>query len=85
MVERAKTKDETFMLRLYEEASKHPDIEDPVDRYHVGQLAGLHQKAVDTICNLLAQANFIKKHGKTDISITQHGIKLVTNCLTNDL
>jgi hypothetical protein len=79
MVERAKTKDEMFMLRLYEEASKQADIEDPVDRYVVGTLAGLQPKAVDTICNLLAQANFIKKHGKIEISITPHGIKLVEN------
>lgn len=79
MVEKAKTKDEMFMLRLYEEASKQPDIEDPVDRYAVGTLAGLQPKAVDTICNLLAQANFIKKRGKVEVSITPHGIKLVEN------
>jgi len=79
MVERARTKDETFMLRLYEEASKHSDIEDPIDRYYIGTLSGLHPKAVDTICNLLAQANFIKKQGKIEISITSNGIKLVEN------
>jgi predicted transcriptional regulator len=84
MVERSRTKDETFMLRLYEEASKQPDIEDPLDRYQIGQLAGLNQKAVDTICNLLAQANFIKKHGKVDISITPHGIKLVESLRANE-
>jgi hypothetical protein len=83
MVERARTKDETFMLRLYEEASKQPDIEDPLDRYQIGQMVGLHPKAVDTICNLLAQANFIKKHGKVEISITPHGIKLVETLKRN--
>ncbi len=77
MAERARTKDESFMLRLYEEASKQPDIEDPLDRYEIGRLIGLQQKAVDTICNLLAQANFIKKRGIVEISITPHGIKLV--------
>lgn len=79
MVERAKTKDEMFMLRLYEEASKQSDIEDSVDRYYIGTLAGLQPKAVDAICNLLSQANFIKKHGKIEISITSHGVKLVEN------
>lgn len=77
MVERARTKDESFMLRLYEEASKQPNIDDPLDRYQIGHSIGLHPKAVETICNLLAQANFIKKHGKIEISITPHGIKLV--------
>ena len=79
MPERARTKDETFMLRLYEEASKQEDIENPLDRYAIGVLAGLQPKAVDAICNLLAQANFIKKQGKVEISITPHGIKLVEN------
>ena len=73
MAERAKTKDEIFMMRLYEEALKKDDIEDSVDRYYIGTLAGLHATAVDTICNLLAQANFIRKHGKEEISITPHG------------
>lgn len=79
MTERAKTKDELFMLRLYAEASKQADVEDPIDRYYIGTLVGLHPKAVDTICNLLAQANFIKKHGKVEISLTPHGMKLVEN------
>ncbi len=76
---KAKTKDEMFMLKLHEEASKQSDIEDPLNRYQLGTLVGLHPKAVDTICNLLAQANFIKKHGKDDVSITPHGIWLVEN------
>lgn len=83
MVERARTKDETFMLRLYEEALKQEDIEDPLDRYAIGVLASLQPKAVDAICNLLAQANFIKKHDKTTISITPHGIKLVESIRSN--
>ncbi len=72
-----RTKDESFMLRLYEEAAKHSEMNQPIDRYHIGSLVGLQSKAVDTICNLLAQANFIKKYGKTEISITPHGMKLV--------
>lgn len=74
-----RTKDESFMLRLYEEASKQSEIDAPLDRYAIGVLVGLQQKAVDTICNLLAQANFIKKQSKTEISITPHGVKLVQN------
>lgn len=81
MVDRARTKDETFMIRLYEEASRLPDMDDPLDRYKIGTLAGLQRTAVDTICNLLAQANFIKKKSQTEISITPHGIKLVEGLL----
>lgn len=71
------TKDEKFMLRLYEEASKLNEIDEPLDRYAIGGLIGLQQRAVDTICNLLAQANFIKKIGKSEISITPQGLRLV--------
>jgi hypothetical protein len=81
MIERARTKDEKFMLRLYEEASKQADIGDPLDRYVIGQAIGLQAKAVDTICTLLAQANFIKKKGPAEVSITPHGIKLVESLL----
>lgn len=77
MNHRARTKDENFMLRLYEEASKQPEMETPLDCYHIGTLAGLHPRAVDAICKLLIRANFIKKRGD-EISITEQGIRLVT-------
>lgn len=77
----ARTKDESFMIRLYQEASKQSDIEDSLDRYAIGALIGLQKKAVETICNLLAQANFIKKRGDNEISITPHGIKLVESLI----
>jgi hypothetical protein len=83
MVKRARTKDETFMIRLFEEASKLPEIDDPLDRYHIGKLTGLHPKATDTICVLLAQANFIKKISTTEIALTSHGMKLVNQLLEN--
>lgn len=81
MVKRARTKDETFMVRLYEEASKQDEMDQPLDRYHVGQLAGIQQRGVDAICHLLIQANFVKKEGAAEISITPHGVKLVQSLL----
>jgi predicted transcriptional regulator len=77
MAERHRTKDESFMLRLYDEAAKIKDFDAAFDRYRIGQFVGLQPKAVDTICVLLAQANFIKKNGPTEISITPQGIRLV--------
>lgn len=74
-----RTKDENFILCLYEEAEKTGDVEHPVDRYQVGTAANLHPKAVDTICKLLVQANFVKKSGENEIYLTPHGIKLVMN------
>lgn len=77
MTQQSRTKDESFMIRLYEESFRLPHSKEPLNRYTIGQLVGLQPKAVDTICNLLAQANFIKKQGKSEITITPHGIKLV--------
>lgn len=84
MGHKARTKDENFMIRLYEEALKSPDINDSFDRYYIGSLAGIQPKAVDAICTLLGQANFIKKKDRTEISITPQGINLVKNILESD-
>lgn len=77
MSHKARTKDEQFMLKLYEESQKFTDSEDSLDRYAIGEKVGLSKKAVDTICVLLAQANFIKKRGSVEIALTPHGLKLV--------
>lgn len=78
----ARTKDESFMIHLYEEAQLRDNIDEPIDRYIIGQAVGLQKTATDTICKLLGQANFIKKKGDVEISITPQGIRLV-NELTN--
>jgi hypothetical protein len=71
------TKDELFMLCLYEEAERSGDFDSVFDRYEIGNKAHLHPKGVDAICKLLVQANFIKKSGEEGIYITQNGINLV--------
>lgn len=72
-----RTKDENFIMCLYEEAEKTGDLEGALDRYQVGLAANIHPKGVDTICKLLIQANFIKKASENEIYLTPHGIKLV--------
>lgn len=74
-----RTKDENFMLSLYEEAEKTGDLENALDRYQVGIAAHISPKGVDTICKLLIQANFIKKSSENEVYLTPHGIKLVQN------
>lgn len=68
------TKDERFVITAYEAAGEDPHAEQ--DRYKIGEKCGLSPKAVDTICNLLAQANFIKKTGKTEFHLTDNGVNL---------
>jgi predicted transcriptional regulator len=79
--QKPRTKDELFILCLYEEAQKTGNPQNPVNRYEVGKRAGLQFRAVDTICKLLLQANFIKKEGEVDIYLTKNGEDLVHRLL----
>lgn len=75
------TKDESYVISLYEEAQALGDLETPIDRYQAGRRAGLSPKGVDTICRLIIQANFVKKSGEQEIYLTPHGIKLAEKLL----
>ncbi len=75
------TKDELFLLKLYELASKRGDPHDEVDRYEIGRAIGQNDRGIDTIVNLLAQANFIKKGDNNSIYLTPHGLSLITTLL----
>lgn len=77
----SKTKDEQFVLWLYRTAQEAGDVEMPLNRYDVGAKAGLHPKAVNAICRLLVQANFIRKAGEDEVRLTPHGAKLAERLL----
>lgn len=76
------TKDEKFLIAIYELAEQTGDIFNDVDRYAVGKTVGINPKGVDTICKLLLQANFIKKRGPAEIYLTQHGCNLIQQLLS---
>lgn len=76
-MEKPRTKDEMFIICLYDEGIALGDTETPIDCYKIGTKVGLHPTATKTICVLLAKANFIKNKGDNQISITQNGIRLV--------
>lgn len=71
------TKDEVYIMCLYEEAEKGGDLEAVFDRYFIGTSAHMHPKGVNATCKLLVQANFIKKSGEEGIYLTPNGIRLV--------
>lgn len=75
------TKDERFVICLYENAQKTDDLESTHSRYAIGQQVHLQERGVDAICKLLVQANFIKKDGEEGIYLTPHGIKLAERLL----
>ncbi|CDZ80661.1 hypothetical protein BN1013_01179 [Candidatus Rubidus massiliensis] len=70
------TQDEKFVLSLFEEVKFLEEKDVPFDRYIIGRKAGISEKAVDAICKLLVQANFIKKASQNEIYLTPHGEKL---------
>jgi Mn-dependent DtxR family transcriptional regulator len=77
----ARTKDENYVLWLYRTAQESGDLESSFDRYAIGQKAGINPKAVNAICKLLIQANFIKKAGEEQVMLTKHGEQLAIRLL----
>lgn len=84
-MKKATTKDELFLLKLYELATKKGDPEQEIDRYEIGKAIGMNNHGIDTIIKHLAQANFIKKCSDQCIYLTPHGIKLVEHLKTERL
>lgn len=76
------TKEEKLLIALHEEALASSDPEAEVDRYKVGQKIGLHPRGIDTICNELAQANFIKKRGAELVVVTENGRRLIKELIS---
>lgn len=74
---KARTKEEKLLVAIYDQAMAEGDQDTEVDRYSVGQKIGLHPRGINTICNELAQANFIKKRGETGVVITPQGVNLI--------
>ncbi len=72
------TKDEQFLVKLYELALKAGDEKTPINRYTVGKAIGQNDKGINAITVLLAQANFIKKgEEENTFYLTDNGIHLV--------
>lgn len=85
-----RTKDEKFILCLYEAAMRVVDAHegeaaDPeevgLDRYIVGAAAGLQPKGVDAITQQLIRANFIRKEDELLVRLTTHGLRLAQRLL----
>lgn len=77
MNKKSTTKDELFLLKLFEMATKLGGPEVEVDRYVVGRAIGQNDKGINAIVRHLAQANFVKKGEGEALYLTPHGLKLV--------
>ena len=77
MTKKATTKDELFMIKLHELASKKGDPYAEIDQFVIGQAIGQNDRGVTNIVKHLAQANFIKKGEGSRVYLTEHGMWLV--------
>ena len=73
------TRDELYLIKVFNLASKLGDCFEEVDRYAVGQSMGQNNKSVDNIVRMLAQTNFVKKGEGDNIFLTPQGLKYVEN------
>ncbi len=73
------TKDEIFLLKLYETA--YNDTEKKIDPYAVARAIGQNTKKADNIVRHLAQANFIKKGKEKTVYFTPQGLDLARQLL----
>lgn len=78
---KAKTKDEQFIIKTYEMALSIGGPFEEVDGVVVGAAVGLSPKAVQTIVNLLAKANFVKKREDERLCLTKRGEELALRLL----
>lgn len=74
---KARTVEEKFLLAAHDAALLIGDEDSEVNRYIIGQSIGLNPRGINTTCNVLAQANFIKKRGEENIIVTQQGRELI--------
>jgi len=76
MAKKSLTRDEQFLVKVFELAQKGEDLFTLIDRYQVGLAIGQNHRSVDNIVRMLAQTNFIKKEEDPWIYLTSLGISL---------
>ena len=72
----ARTKEERFILRAYEEAQKAGNPEVVLDRYVIGAAVGLTERGVNASFKLFIRSNFVKNLGEAEFCLTEHGLNL---------
>lgn len=83
MSKKATTKDELFLIKLYQVALKAGDVEMEFDRFEIGRMIGQNDKGANVIARDLAQANFVRKGEGEAVYLTAHGRSLVESLLND--
>lgn len=82
MSQKGTTKDEMFLLKVFEMASSLGSPEREVSSREVTRLIGQNERGGKVIARDLAQANFIKNGEEDRVYLTDHGLLLVEQLLT---
>lgn len=77
MTQKKQSKEERYLVKLYESAKTKGDPEREIDRYEVGHILGEHTRSVDNIVRLLCKNNFLKKGDENLVYLTPAGIQFV--------
>lgn len=86
MNEKSATKDEKYLIALYQEALlKEPaDPEDAeIDPYLIGKKLNIAERGVNALSHQLVRGNFAKKKGAL-LSITRTGIKVAEKLISEN-
>ncbi len=83
MNQKSLTKDERYLIALYEEHLKSDEEELAIDRHSVGDKAKLSAKGVNSTVHQLIRGNFVRKKGEVNIILTTTGIEVAKNILEN--
>ncbi len=77
MGQKGYTKDELYLLKLYQMAIALGDPLSEIDRYEVGRAIGQNDRGVNAMTRHLLQANFLKKGKGDSLYLTSNGLTLV--------
>ncbi len=67
------TKDERYLVKLFELALKRGDLFEEINMYEVGRAMGQNDRSVENIVRMLAQSNFLKKGQGNNVYLTKQG------------
>lgn len=81
MTQKAMTKDEIFVLKLYELSMQLGTPYEQINYLEIARAIGQNNRGAQVIARDLAQANFIKKAKEDRIYLTDHGLKLVNEIM----
>ena len=77
MSQKKQSKEEHFLLKLYEFALAKGDSQNEIDRYVVGEAVGERTRGTDHTVQILTKNGLLKKTDEKLIHLTDFGVRFV--------